>query len=94
MNKINWKVRFSKKNLSFVIRFVGALLIPVLAYLGINWVDLNTWESLISMLTQFITNPYLVGLTVINAINMIPDNTSTGLSDSSLALTYEKPNDK
>lgn len=89
--KINWKVRFSKHNLTFIIRFIGALLIPVLGYLGIKYEDINSWEKLLDVLIGFITNPYLIGLTIVNAINLIPDPTTRGLSDSKHALTYEKP---
>lgn len=89
--KINWKVRFSKHNLTFIIRFIGALLIPVLGYLGIKYEDINSWEKLLDVLIGFISNPYLIGLTIVNAINLIPDPTTRGLSDSKRALTYEKP---
>ncbi|MFC5541579.1 phage holin [Ureibacillus suwonensis] len=89
--KINWKVRFSKDNLTFIIRFIGALLIPVLGYLGIKYEDINSWEKLLDVLIGFISNPYLIGLTIVNAINLIPDPTTRGLSDSKRALTYEKP---
>ncbi|QBK26760.1 phage holin [Ureibacillus thermophilus] len=89
--KINWKVRFSKHNLTFIIRFIGALLIPALGYLGIKYEDINSWEKLLDVLIGFISNPYLIGLTIVNAINLIPDPTTRGLSDSKRALTYEKP---
>lgn len=89
--KINWKVRFSKENISFILRFIGALLVPVLAYLGLEFKDLTSWQSIGQVLIDFIRNPYLVGLTIINALNMVPDPTTKGLSDSSKALTYQKP---
>ena len=89
--KINWKVRFSKHNLTFIIRFIGALLIPVLGYLGIKYEDINSWEKLLDVLIGFISNPYLIGLTIVNAINLIPDPTTKGLSDSERALNYKKP---
>lgn len=92
--KINWKVRFSKHNLTFIIRFIGALLVPVLAYLGINFEDLNSWERLGNMLLNFISNPFLIGLTIVNAINLIPDPTTKGISDSERALSYRKPGER
>lgn len=89
--KINWKIRFSKDNILFIVRFIGALLVPVLAYLGLELKDLTSWQSVGRVLVAFIQNPYLVGLTIINALNMIPDPTTKGISDSKQALTYKKP---
>ena len=90
---INWKVRFSKKNMSFLIRFLGALLIPILAYMGLKFEDLTTWTIVFTTLLDFISNPFLVVLTLVNAINIIPDPTSTGLTDSKRVMTYDKPNE-
>ena len=91
MNKINWKVRFNKKNVAFLARFLMAILVPALAYLGYKAEDVNSWEAVGRILTQFISNPYLLVLTAFNAFNMIPDPTTTGLGDSAQALTYEAP---
>lgn len=91
MNKINWKVRFSKANIMFIVRFVGALAIPVLAYLGLELKDLTSWDMVLDVLVNFISNPYLVILTVINALNMTIDPTTKGLTDSEKALQYTEP---
>lgn len=91
MNKINWKVRFNKDNILFVVRFVGALTIPVLAYLGLELKDLTSWEMLLEVLVNFVSNPYLVILTVINALNMTIDPTTKGITDSEKALQYTEP---
>ena len=91
MKNINWKVRFNKENTTFIIRFIAALLIPVLAYLGLEIKDLTTWETIGQVLLQFISNPFLLGLTVVNALNMIPDPTTHGITDSNEALDYNKP---
>lgn len=90
--KINWKIRFSKNNLTFIFRFVAALLIPILAYMGLNFEDFTTWAVVWTVFLQFISNPFLVILTVINAINIVPDSTTKGLSDSNRALKYVEPN--
>ncbi|EAG8700710.1 holin [Listeria monocytogenes] len=82
--KINWKVRFNKKNLTFIARFLAALIVPILAYMGLEVTDFTSWDSVGDLLISFITNPYLIGLTVFNAINLIPDPTTSGLSDSEL----------
>lgn len=91
MKNINWKVRFNKDNITFIIRFVAALIIPVLAYLGLEVTDLTSWTLIGDVLLQFISNPFLLGLTVINALNMIPDPTTKGITDSEKALNYTEP---
>lgn len=89
--KINWKVRFSKDNITFILRFLGALAIPVLAYLGLELKDLTSWQMVLEVLQSFISNPYLVILTVVNALNMTIDPTTKGLTDSEKALSYTEP---
>ena len=88
---INWKVRFNKKNVAFLARFLVAILVPALAYLGYKAEDVTSWEAVGRILTQFISNPYLIVLTAFNAFNMVPDPTTAGLGDSAQALTYEAP---
>lgn len=89
--KINWKVRFSKDNITFILRFIGALAIPVLAYLGLELKDLTSWNMVLDVLQSFISNPYLVILTVVNALNMTIDPTTKGITDSEKALSYTEP---
>ena len=89
--KINWGVRFNRENISFILRFIGALAIPVLTYMGINFEDLTTWNMVRETFVQFISNPFLVILTVINALNIVPDPTTRGISDSRNALNFTKP---
>lgn len=91
MNKINWKVRFNKKNVAFLARFAIAILMPVLAYQNLKLEDLTTFDTLGKLVIALISNPYLIGLTFVNAFNMIPDPTTAGLGDSNQALGYEKP---
>jgi len=89
--KINWKVRFSKNNIQFIVRFIAALLIPVLAYMGLNYEDFSTWNMVGEFFFNFISNPFLVFLTVVNAINIVPDPTTAGLGDSRQAMRYLTP---
>lgn len=92
MSRINWKVRFNRENRAFILRFVLALVLPILTYLGLKFEDLTTWQGVGQVVVQFMSNPFLVGLTFINACNMIPDPTTSGLGDSQRALGYDKPN--
>lgn len=89
--KINWKVRFNKKNLMFIGRFAAAIFVPVLAYMGLAVTDFTSWGSVYDAFIAYISNPYLLGLTVFNAINIVPDPTTKGITDSAQALKYEKP---
>nr|DAW78202.1 MAG TPA: holin [Caudoviricetes sp.] len=91
MNKINWKVRF--KNKQFVTRLALALGLPILAYFGIKFEDLTSWGAVFGLLGKFISNPYLVGLTLFNAWNIVPDPTTAGYGDSKRALGYEEPSE-
>lgn len=89
--KINWKVRFNKYNLQFIIRFLGALLVPILASMNLEFSDFTSWKALAEALVAFFSNPFLIGLMIVNAVNLIPDPTTKGLSDSERALSYKKP---
>ncbi|RKW17226.1 MAG: holin, partial [Catonella sp.] len=53
--------------------------------------DLTTFETLGKLFVSLFSNPYLIGLTFVNAFNLIPDPTTAGLGDSEQALTYEAP---
>lgn len=90
--KINWGIRFNKDNIAFIIRFIMSVFIPVLIYLGLETKDLTSWGIVWDIFIQFISNPYLVGLSILNAINVLIDPTTKGLSDSERALNYDKPN--
>lgn len=89
--KINWKVRFSKNNLQFIIRFIGALVVPILASMNLDFSDFTSWQALGSALVDFFSNPFLIGLMVVNAVNLIPDPTTKGISDSERVLKYSEP---
>lgn len=93
MKKINWKIRFSKNNMLFIVRFIIALLIPILTYFDMETKDLTSWAIVGELLTKFIQNPYLIGLMIINALNLIPDPTTNGVYDSERALTYNSVKD-
>lgn len=87
--KINWKVRV--KNPLFWVEVAAAILLPILAYLGLSWQDMTSWAALGEVLLKAIQNPVIIvscGVSVWNAIN---DPTTKGLSDSTQALTYDKP---
>jgi len=87
--KINWKVRF--KNPVFIGQLVLAVFVPILAYLGITPEDLTTWGTVGHVLSEAISNPYVLMLVIVSVYNSITDPTVAGLSDSNQALEYDKP---
>ncbi len=88
--KINWKVRI--KNPYFWIQIGIAILMPILAYLGLAVEDLTTWGKVGQVLLEAVSNPYVLGLVVVSVFNAIQDPTTKGLSDSEKAMTYTEPN--
>ena len=87
---MNLKVRFN--NPTAIVQMVVAVFLPVLIYLGIDWKSLTTWGSVGHALLDVVSNPVAVVLIIVNLYTAMIDGTSTGLSDSSQALSYNKPN--
>jgi len=87
---INYKVRF--KNPVFIGQLVLSVLLPIVAYLGLNLSDLTTWGALGNVLLQAISNPYVLGLVIVSVFNALTDPTTKGIGDSERALTYDEPN--
>lgn len=87
--KINWKVRV--KNPLFWVEIGAAILLPILAYLGLSWEDMTSWAALGDVLLSAIKNPVILVATAVSAWNAITDPTTKGISDSTQALTYNKP---
>lgn len=91
MNVINWKVRF--KNPVWWAQVVLAIFTPILAYAGLTAQDMNTWGAVIDLLSEAVTNPYVLGLVVVSVWNAVNDPTTKGVTDSTLAMSYDKPNE-
>ena len=83
--KINWKVRI--KNPVFWAQVAAAVVVPILAYLGLSWEDMTTWEALGGILAQAVQSPVILGSVVVSLWGIINDPTTAGLSDSKRALT-------
>ena len=86
---INWKVRI--KNPLFWVQVGLAILMPILAYLGISVEDMTSWSVLGATLLEAVKNPYVLGLVIVSVWNAINDPTTAGVSDSAQALTYTEP---
>lgn len=87
--KINWKVRI--KNPLFWVQVGLAVLMPILAYLGIAAEDMTSWGILGATLFEAVKNPYVLGLVLVSVWNAINDPTTNGVNDSDLAMTYTVP---
>ena len=87
--KINWKVR--AKNPVFWANLAAAVILPILAYMVLNWNDMTSWQALGNVLFQAVQNPVIIVSVVVSVWNQINDPTTKGLSDSEKALDYDKP---
>lgn len=86
---INWKVR--AKNPVWWAQMILAILTPILAYAGLTAQDMTSWAALGNLLLDAVRSPYVLGLVVVSVWNAVNDPTTTGISDSTQALTYNKP---
>jgi phi LC3 family holin len=86
---INWKVRF--QNPMYIVQIVAGVLIPILAYYGLNWEDMTSWTTLFDVLVRAISNPVVVAAALWNFFSATTDPTTKGIGDSPRALTYTEP---
>ena len=87
--KINWKVRM--KNPVFWGQVVVAVIAPILAYLGLSWSDMTPWAAFGGIFVKAVSKPVVFVSVLVSVWNLINDPTTKGFSDSTQALTYEKP---
>lgn len=91
---INWKLRL--KQPTWWLGIVSVILSPILTYFGLTYQDLTTWQSLGEIFSQFISNPYLIGVVIVallGALGVTVDPTTVGVDDSIRALGYTEPYD-
>ena len=87
--KINWKVR--ARNPLFWAELAAAVVLPVLACLGLRWEYMTTWAELGAVLLEAVKNPVVLVSVAVSIWNAVTDPTTEGISDSPRAMTYEKP---
>lgn len=92
MNFLGMNLKVRLNNPTAIAQMVVAVFLPVLIYLGIDWQSLNKWGSVGHALLDIISNPVAVVLIIVNLYTAMIDGTSTGLSDSAQAMSYNKPN--
>lgn len=84
MSKINWKVRL--KNPTFWITAVPAVVSFIYMMLGLFDVVPSVSESEVVNIVTTIVNALCV-------LGILVDPTTTGITDSTRALEYDRPND-
>ena len=89
---MNLKVRF--KNPVFIAQLILAIFTPILAYAGLTFQDITSWSALGNILLGAISNPYVLGLIAVSVWNALNDQTTAGITDSTQAMTYDKPKPK
>ena len=87
--KINWKVRLV--NPVFWVQIIVAIVLPILAQLGLEWEDMDTWAALWAALAAAVKSPVILTAVAVSVWNALNDPTTRGLSDSPRALGYREP---
>lgn len=90
MNKINWLVRF--KNPVFLAQLALAVLTPIMGYYGLTGADFTTWAAVWNTFVAAVSNPYVVVMVLVSVWNAVNDPTTSGVTDSTIALGYKQPN--
>ena len=83
---INWKVRF--RNKAWVISFVSAIIVLIQVVAAVFGYTLDLGDALNKL--KDVINAAFVLLAM---LGIVTDPTTAGVSDSTQALTYEKPKD-
>lgn len=81
--KINWKVRF--RNKTWFVTFMGAVLTIVYQILGMVGISAPVSQDALTNILMMVVNLLVL-------LGVIIDPTTNGVTDSTRALTYDKPN--
>ena len=83
--KLNLKVRI--RNPWFWVGLIGI----ILSAMGVSPEDLTSWQAVLAMLKDFISNPFMIGTVFVAMLGVFVDPTTAGIGDSAQALTYDTP---
>ena len=64
-----------------------------LAYFNLKLEGLVSWGVIWTCLANSLQTLILLGLTIVNILNIIPDPTTSGISDSKRSLDYQEPSE-
>ena len=67
---INWKVRF--RNPVFWVQIIVAIVLPILAYLGLSWDDMTSWAALGGIFLEAVKNPVILVSVVVGIALTLP----------------------
>lgn len=81
--KINWKVRFQNK--TWIVTFLAAILTLVYQILGLLGISPSLSQDALTNILMMVVNLLVM-------LGVIVDPTTSGVTDSAKALTYDKPN--
>ncbi|MFJ3389954.1 MULTISPECIES: phage holin [unclassified Lysinibacillus] len=82
--KINWKVRIRHKQ--FWVSLIALLIVLANQIAGIFNVDITIYNDQVTAISETI-------LSILGLLGIIIDPTTKGVSDSQLAMDYNKPKD-
>lgn len=88
--QINWKVRV--KNPTWWIQIIVAAALSVLTYYNLDPTAVTSWGQMFGIIKEAFMNPYVCLLMLVSIVNISIDPTTTGISDSSNAMLYDKAN--
>lgn len=86
---MNWKIRF--KNPTFWAFIAMTIFTNITVKLGVEPLDLVTWQSVGELLWHAIANPVVLVSTMLNVFCGAIDFTTEGVGDSDKVLTYTSP---
>jgi len=86
---INWNVRI--KNPVFWVQIAAAIVLPILAYMGLGWEDMTSWAAFGSIFLEAVKNPVILASVIVSVWNAVNDPTTKGLADSERAMEYQEP---
>lgn len=87
--RINWKVR--AKNPIFWVQIVLAIVMPLIVGMGYEWSQMTTWQTLGNTILAALQNPVIFVTMLVSVWNAVNDPTTSGVTDSIQAMTYDVP---
>ena len=82
------------KNPVFWVQIILGAFATAFAYAGLTAADITTWGGLLDVILGTVKNPYCLFLIASNIWNALNDPTTSGLTDSDRAKSYDKPLEK
>lgn len=88
LNKFKMNLPVRMQNIWFWIGLGGT----ILAAMNVSPEMFTSWELLWQEIVALFSNPFRLGCVIVAIVGVFVDPTTSGIGDSSRALTYTKPN--